>query len=161
MSERYVSSLPKYNWYDYKAGRCSDLDYYKSAYGGSGSTVTKHFDPKDTKKDHPFFVIKRNVRVNFWGEKVAEFKVYDMSRGLLNKEEHTDVTNSVYWKEYKKSFPHMNYVDFLADTFAIIPPDPKKDPKKEAKRLAKANERAKKSQAKKRALAKLAKSSKK
>ena len=119
MSERYVSSVPKFNWYDFKAGRCSDLDYYKSAYGGPGSVVTKHYDKKDSRKQHPFFVVKHGGKTNFWGEKCAEFKVYDMSRGLLSKEEREDsLSNKEYWNEYKSTYSHMNYVEFLADTFA-------------------------------------------
>lgn len=128
MSERYQTGVPKYNWYDYKAGRCTDLEYYKAAYGGPGSVVTKHYDAKDLKKDHPFFVVKRAVKTNFWGERVCEFKVYDMTRGLLNKEEQPEsVTNKEYWNDYKTSYSHLSYVDFLADTFAIITSLPKRN----------------------------------
>jgi len=121
MSERINSRVPKYNYFDYKSGRCSDIQYFRSAYGG---TVTKHYAERDAKKSHPFFLIIR--KADDCNYTCYEAKVYDLTRGLLDKEQiYEQVSNATYWNGtdeeagYKDSFRFRDYVQFLADSFMI------------------------------------------
>lgn len=121
MSDFVGQRRPKYTYFDFKAGKCSDLEYFRSAYGGK---VTKHYAFRDTEHAHPFFLVNRRVdegRYHYF-----ELKVYDLKRGLIDKKvrEHA-VTNNFYWNGddenagFCDSAYFREYVQYLIDTLDI------------------------------------------
>lgn len=113
---------PKYTYFDFKAGRCSDLEYMRCAYGG---TVTKHFVGCDGDQMHPFFLIIREVKEP--GIHHYEAKVYDLERGLIDKRKLSHKPSNIqYWDGddevlgFKDNFYFKEYVQFLLDSGKII-----------------------------------------
>ena len=75
--------VPNYN--AFKAGLCTDMEYFKFSYAGKDGQVIKK-TKKSLGSTHPFYVIKRPLDpVN--GHKRYEFKIYDMYHsGYIHKE---------------------------------------------------------------------------
>lgn len=135
MSFNVEQKRPKYTYFDFKAGRCKDVDYFRSAYGG---VVTKHFDERDTDKTHPFFLVYREVKESEICH-YYEVKVYDFTRGLIIKKKvRNKISNELCWNGddehlgIKDNNYFREYVQYLIDSFIIILP-PKKETKKSKK----------------------------
>lgn len=114
------------NYINYKAGLCTDLEYFKFSYAGKDGEVAKKFTKKLGKR-HPFFVIKRPLEP-LYGRVRYEFKIYDFHHsGYIEKQvivECNDEDNKIeipsledWWSKQNKGATHFkDYVKFCDDS---------------------------------------------
>lgn len=115
----------RFNYFAWKNGACTNLEYYQNNYGGE---VTEHFltffkgGKKHKMKRSPLYLIKRVVKDDY-GRPYVECKVYSPGKeGTLFKEKIWDepkISSKRIWDEY---VAHDFYIsvtlkDYFLDTF--------------------------------------------
>lgn len=114
------------NYINFKAGLCTDMEYFRFSYAGKEGQVIKRKIPlKRSKGVHSFYAIKRPVD-NLDPHKSFEFKIYDLfHNGVIEKETITEdpfddikIPSLTSWFEHTvKSNTHFrDYLSYCADS---------------------------------------------